>query len=126
MKITTFNPQIITGNAAEVASLFEEMGFEVRHNPKGVGFYDAEEIRMKDENGLNLDICAPDIEFPNDFVAIRMNVDNFDEAYELLQSHGFKNIYVNKTVKTGSSKSATLLSPSKLVINLVQHIRTHE
>ena len=33
MKITSFNPQIITKDAEAVAKLFEEMGFEKRHNP---------------------------------------------------------------------------------------------
>ncbi len=126
MKITTFNPMIIAKDAEEVSSLFKDMGFEVRHNPKGIGFYDTEEIRMKDENGFHIDIDVPDIDFPKDFVAIRMNVDNFEEAYELLQKYGFKNIYVNKTVNTGSAKTATMFSPSKIVIKLVQHFKTEE
>ena len=40
MKITTFNPQIITKDAEAVAKLFEELGFERRHNPKGIGELD--------------------------------------------------------------------------------------
>jgi adenylate cyclase class IV len=117
---------IIAKDAEDVVSLFKELGFEVRHNPKGIGVYDTEEIRMKDGNGFHLDVSVPDIDFPNDFVGIRINVDDFDEAYELLQKHGFKNIYVNKTINTGSSKSATMFSPSKFVIKLVQHIKEHE
>lgn len=56
-------------------------------------------------------------------MAIRMNVDNFEEAYQLLLSHGFKNFYGDETVGTSSSKSAIMISPSGFVINLVQHIK---
>ena len=34
MKITSFNPLIITKNAADTVKLFEELGFEVKHNKK--------------------------------------------------------------------------------------------
>ena len=123
MKITTFNPQIITKDAEAVAKLFEEMGFEKRHNPKGIGELDVTGIRMKDANGFYLDISQPDIQIPQDLMAIRMNVDNFGEAYELLTTHGFKNFYGDQTVDTKSSESAIMISPSGFVINLIQHIK---
>ena len=34
MKITTFNPLIVSQNADEIVSLFEELGFEKRHIAK--------------------------------------------------------------------------------------------
>ena len=60
---------------------------------------------------------------PKDMIAIRVNVDEFDEAYDILISHGFKNFYGKDTVATSSSKSAMMLSPSGFAINLVQHIK---
>ena len=123
MKITTFNPQIITKDAESVKKLFEDLGFEQRHNPKGIGELDVTGIRMKDANGLYLDISQPDVQIPQDLTVIRMNVDNFGEAYELLKSHGFKNFYGDQTVGTTSSESAIMISPSGVVINLVQHIK---
>lgn len=123
MKITTFNPQIITKDAETIAKLFEELGFEKRHNPKGIGELDVTGIRMKDANGFYLDISQPDIQIPQDLMAIRMNVDNFGEAYELLTTHGFKNFYGDQTVDTKSSESAIMISPSGFVINLIQHIK---
>ena len=33
MKITTFNPMILTPNADEVIKFFEELGFERKHAP---------------------------------------------------------------------------------------------
>ena len=123
MKITTFNPQIITKDADSVKKLFEDLGFEQRHNPKGIGELDVTGIRMKDANGLYLDISQPDVQIPQDLTVIRMNVDNFGEAYELLKSHGFKNFYGDQTVAMKSSESTIMISPSGFAINLVQHIK---
>ena len=123
MKITSFNPQIITKDAEAVAKLFEELGFERRHNPKGIGELDVTGIRMKDSGSFYLDISQPNMQMPQDLAAIRMNVDNFAEAYELLTAHGFKNFYGDQTVSTKSSESAIMISPSGFVINLVQHIK---
>ena len=123
MKITTFNPQIITKDAESVKKLFEDLGFEQRHNPKGIGELDVTGIRMKDANGFYLDISQPDVQIPQDLTVIRMNVDNFGEAYELLKSHGFKNFYGDQTVAMKSSESTIMISPSGFAINLVQHIK---
>ncbi|MBR3241893.1 MAG: hypothetical protein IKF90_04230 [Parasporobacterium sp.] len=123
MKITTFNPQIITNDEAPIVSLFQEFGFEERHTPEGIGELNVKGIRMKDANGFHLDISKPDISLPQDLVAIRINVDDFDEAYGILMKHGFKNIYGDNTVDTRTSRSAMMVSPSGFGINLVQHIK---
>ena len=123
MKITTFNPQIITTDAESAAQFFEELGFEKRHNPTGIGELDVTGIRMEDPNGFHLDISQPDTQLPRDLIAIRMNVDNFEEIYDKLISHGFKNFYGDNIVETGSSKSAIMISPSGYAINLVQHLK---
>ena len=80
MKITTFNPQIMTRNADALIHLFEELGFEKRHTKEGIGELDVTGIRMKDADGNYLDISQSDEAPEHDLVAIRMNVDNFDEA----------------------------------------------
>jgi hypothetical protein len=123
VKITTFNPQIITMDAEPILTLFGTLGFEVRHDLKGVGEQNDEGIRMKDANGFYLDIAKTSIPIPHDLEAIRMNVYNFDEAYTLLETHGFKNFYGDRTVGTDSSKSALMISPSGFAINLVEHIK---
>lgn len=124
MKITTFNPQIITKNAEPLVQLFEELGFEKRHNQEGIGDLDVTGIRMKDANGFYLDISQVDaLPAPNDLTAIRMNVDSFDEVYEMLLSRGFKNFYGDQTVGTNTSKSAMMISPSGFAINLIEHIK---
>ena len=126
MKITTFNPQIITNDAETVEKLFEELGFEKKHNPKGVGEYDVNAIRMKDANGFHLDISQPEMQLPRDLVVIRMNVDNFEEAYEFLLSKGFTNLKGEHTVDTRTNKSCMMISPSGFAFDLCQHIKDHD
>ena len=123
MKITSFNPQIITGDAEAVAKAFEALDFERRHQPKGIGGLDVTGIRMKDANGFCLDISQPNLQLPQDLTAIRMNVDNFGEAYDLLTAHGFRNFYGDQTVDTASAESAIMISPSGFIINLIHHIQ---
>ena len=123
MKITTFNPQIITKDAASVIQLFEELGFERRHQQEGIGELDVTGVRMRDANGFYLDISQTDALPQQSLMAIRMNVDDFDEAYNQLQARGFKNYYEDHTVSTATARSAMMISPSGIAINLVQHIK---
>ncbi len=123
MKITTFNPQIITKNAEPIIQLFEDLGFEKRHNQKGIGELDVTGVRMKDANGFYVDISQAEALPVECLTAIRMNVDDFDEAYRLMLSHGFKNYYGDQTVDTKSARSAVMVSPSGIAINLIQHIK---
>ena len=124
MKITTFNPQIITKDAEALVKLFEQLGFEKRHQQEEIGELDVKGIRLKDANGFNLDISQPDtLPTGHDLMAIRMNVDDFDEAYQLLVKNGFKNYYGDSTASTRTGKSAIMISPTGFVINLVQHIK---
>lgn len=123
MQITTFNPQIITKNADPIVQLFEELGFEKRHDQEGIGELNVEGIRMKNPEGFYLDISQPDLPLQQDVTSIRMNVDDFDEAYQLLKEHGFKNVYGDHTADTKTSRSAVMIAPSGFSINLIQHIR---
>ena len=41
-------------------------------------------------------------------IGIRMNVDDFDQAYQMLLNNGFKNFFGDKTVETKTSVNATL------------------
>ena len=121
MKITSFNPQIFTKNADPIVDLFEGLGFNVRHDQSGIGELNVEGIRMKNPDGFYLDISSPDTDLPRDMVGIRMNVDDFDSAYQLLLKNGFRNIYGEKTVDTATSRSAVLISSSGFAVNLIQH-----
>lgn len=123
MKITTFNPQIVTKNAEPLIKLFEELGFERRHKQDGIGDYDVTAIRMKDANGFYLDISQADADIPHDIVSIRMNTDDFEKAYDMLIEHGFKNIYGDRSIPSKSAKSAMMISSTGFAVNLIQHIK---
>ena len=123
MKITTFNPLIVTKDAEPVIALFEALGFERRHNIEAnTGTTDFNSVRMKDANGFYVDIAnLPNV--PQDMTLIRMNVDDFDEAYEFLTEHGFENPRGGQTVDTKSNKSCMMRSPSGYAFDLCQHIK---
>jgi hypothetical protein len=123
MKITAFNPQIVTKDSEPLIRLFEEMGFEKRHTKEGIGKFDITAVRMKNPDGFHVDISHADVGQANDTVTIRMNVDDFNEAYRLLTEHGFVNEFEGRIAETGSSRNAVMSSPSGLKITLIQHIR---
>ena len=123
MKITAFNPQIITRNGEEIIRLFEALGFEKRHeitiNSNGK---DITTVRMKNEGGFYVDISQVD-GLPQDMTLIRINVDDFDEAYEFLKARGFVNEQGDGVTDTGSSKATLMMSPSGYGIVLSQHLK---
>ena len=123
MKITSFNPLIATAHYGSIVKLFEELGFERRHTKEGIEIEDRDNtvLRMKDENGFYLDVVQ-DNSFTKDITGIRINVDDFDEAYNLFILHGFEKYVEAGTSSTSSSKFVLLKSPSGFVVNLVQHI----
>ena len=123
MKITTFNPEIISNNADHVIKLFEDLGFEQKHKKTNVDGKEITMIRMTDPNGFHVDVVHdPDAE--KDVSLIRMNVDEFGEAYELLKEHGFRNIkYNEEAVFTEGAKQSRMISPSGFEIDLCLHIK---
>lgn len=122
MKITAFNPIIVTPNAAEAVALFEELGFERRHTKTGIeGDVTSYDLKYSDDFRVNV---AQADNMPQDLTAIRMNVRDFDEAYNFLTSKGFVNPQGDKITETGTSRSALLISPSGFAISLSYHIRS--
>ena len=123
MKITTFNPMILSKNADEIISLFEELGFERRHQVDNIDDKDISSIRMKDTNGFYLDVARVE-SLPRDMTTMRMNVSDFDEAYQLLKDHGFKNARgEDHSIDSASARSCLMISPSGFSIQLTQHIK---
>ena len=123
MKITSFNPLIATAHSDSIIKLFEELGFERRHTKEGIEIEDKDNVvfRMKDANGFYLDVTQ-EASIQRDITGIRINVDDFDEAYNLFILHGFEKFAEAGTISTSSSKYILLKSPSGFVVNLVQHI----
>ena len=60
---------------------------------------------------------------PKDITTIRMNVDDFDEAYRKLEEKGFKNAQGDRITNTGTSKSTMMVSPSGFSITITEHIK---
>ena len=122
MRITNFSTLIISPKADEIIEVFNALGFEKQHEKNFEARSNITTTVLKDEDGHIISIA--DAPIPTDRTVIRMNVDNYDEAYELLKSKGFVNAYgEDKTTDTGSSKAALIVSPSGFSINLSQHIK---
>ena len=128
MKITGFNPSIVTKDAEAIVSVFEALGFEKKHNPTGTSAVGNQYVsyRMSDSNGFHVDVSSSTAPREQDLTCIRMNVDDFDEAYAFLTARGFKNMQNGTVTDTGSAKACILYSPSGFGINLIQHIRKHD
>ena len=126
MQITTFNPMILSKNADEIVRLFEEMGFERKHQVNNIDGKDISSIRMTDANGFNVDVARVE-SMERDMTTMRMNVRDFDEAYEFLKSRGFKNARgEDHTVESKSARSCLMIAPSGFSIQLTQHIRKED
>ena len=122
MKITTFNPLIITKDPESAIQVFEDLGFKRHHTKKDIGDNQTTDVRMKHENGFYVDVAAGD----GEWTMIRINVDNFDEAIEFLTAHGFRkprHERASQTVDTGSSRFTMMVSPSGFIVAVSQHIK---
>ena len=124
MKITSFNPLIITKDSESVIALFEALGFERRHMKTGINDGTITSVRMRytGEDGKIFHVDVAQVPVPRDMTSIRMNVRDFDEAKKMLEDHGFKAVS-EETVTDSSSKSIGMISPSGFMIGLVEHIR---
>ena len=124
MKITTFDPIIVSPDAESVIKLFEELGFEKKHAPTNdFGNGNVTSVRMKHPDGYHVDVVAKSQKADRDYMLIRMNVDDFDAAYEILTAHGFKNVGSKEILETSTAKSASMESPSGFRMAIVQHIK---
>ena len=90
MTITSFNPLIVTKDAEATIALFEALGFERRHMKTGINDKDITSVRMRytGEDGKVFHVDVTQAPVPQDIASIRMNVRDFDEAYQLLEERG--------------------------------------
>ena len=128
MQITTFNPSIVTKDPESVIALFEALGFERRHTKTGINDSDISNVRMRytgeDGKVFHVDIASAPV--PQDITSIRMNIRDFDEAYQFLEARGFKNAQGDKITNTSSSKSTMMVSPTGFPLNISEHIKDHD
>lgn len=112
---------IVTKDADKIISLFKELGFEERHAPvMPLESGNVTDTRLKDADGNYIDV-ADVKDYPQDSIFIRMNVDDFAKAYDILEKHGFKNTRGDRTIVSETNMSATMVSKSGLTILLVKH-----
>jgi len=122
MKITSFNPLIVTKNAEPVIRLFEELGFEVSHEKEGISENNATDVRMKDANGFHVDVTQG----TGEWTMIRMNVDDLEETVAFLEARGFhkaRHEVANKTIETESSRINIMVSPTGTIFSVSQHVK---
>ena len=128
MKITSFNPMILTKKPEETIALFESLGFERHHHKTGEAEGSEQglafsTVRMKDANGFYVDVCTANSDrIERDLTVIRMNVDDFDEAAQLLKDNGFRESKIVPQNYTPTSKYAYYFSPSGFINDLIKHI----
>ena len=125
MNITSFNPMIVSKDAESIISLFEELGFEKKHVKNELGDGSATDVRMGNADGFHVDIVQMDA-VPQDVMQIRMNVDDFDEAFELLAAHGFRNVQGDTISESSTSKGTAMASPSGFMIALSHHFKKED
>ena len=126
MKITSFDPMIVSPKADDIVALFEDLCFEKRHNVQGTNDAVAyATVRMKHPNGYHVDVTQS-AAVPRDMTAIRMNVDDLEGTIKLLTSHGFMDANGGKVTDLGSSKSVFMMSPSGFAISVVKHVKKPE
>ena len=117
---------ILSKYADEIIKLFEALGFERRHKVDNIDDKDISSVRMTDANGFHVDVARVE-SMTKDMTTIRMNVRDFDEAYEFLKARGFKNARgEDHTVDSASARSCLMISSSGLSIQLTQHIRKED
>lgn len=125
MKITTFNPLIVTKDAQSAVKLFEELGFVRRHTKEQISINNVTDIRMKNADGFYVDVTQGN----GEWTMIRMNVDDLDEAIALLESRGFhkaRHEAAKDTVDTGNSRFNIMVSPSGFILAVSQHIKDRD
>jgi hypothetical protein len=128
MKITGFNPAILTSDLESVIHLFEDLGFQQKHARDGIASESVDDtveatIRLKNEDGFAIDINKAN-GFPRDVTLIRINVDDFDEAYKLLEERGFCNCMgEGNLIVSPYIKGAHMASPSGFEVMLMQHLK---
>lgn len=113
---------IETSHGENLIRYFESMGFEMQHIRQldAVDGRSVSDVSMKDENGFRVDICR-DEAAAADRICIRLNVDDFDEAYKTLTAQGFRDIQEGRFMESRTAVETMLVAPSGLGIRLVRH-----
>ena len=125
MKITSFNPLIVTKDAEKTIKLFEELGFERRHEKSQISINNAPDVRMKNADGFHVDVTQG----TGEWMMIRMNVDNLEEAIAFLEARGFhkaRHDVAKDTIDTGTSRFNIMVSDTGYILAVSQHTKDND
>jgi hypothetical protein len=81
-----------------------------------------------DTEGFHVDVISgsDNGKLTQDMITIRINVDDFEEACELLKARGYIERPSFGTLGTKSSKYAYFRSPTGTYISICHHIKDHD
>ena len=124
MTVKTYYPALCTPNFEETVKELEALGFTKAHEKNDIAEHNNTNMVMKDGNGNKVDVVSLSSmsAVKQSFTAIRMNVENYDEAYAELTAKGFIDLHPG-TVETKSSKSTMLRSKEGFMYILTEHVK---
>ena len=122
MTLPAFHPLSLSDKSGGPAELFEALGLAHAPTKEAIeGHVTSYDLKYGED--FRVDVATVD-KFPQDLTVIRMNVRDFDEAYQFLLSKGFKPAREDgSTTKTSSSEDTLMFSPSGFAICISEHIR---
>lgn len=120
MKITKLYPSLAVKDPTEQLKFFKDAGYKIIHENKDVLEKGSIETTLEADNGQRIDIISTS-KFEKEKHAIRMNVDDFDEALERFDKNHF-NIILGPQA-TDSYKICVLESDIDTYIVLYQHLK---
>lgn len=124
MKIKTYYPVLCTPNFDGGVNEIEALGFAHAHEKDNLADHNNSQVVFKDEVGNRVDVVSLSSfsQIQQAFVAIRMNVEDFDEALAELTAAGYLNLKPGN-VEEATSKATMLRSPQGIMYLLCQHVK---
>ncbi|MCQ2050185.1 MAG: VOC family protein [Candidatus Saccharibacteria bacterium] len=116
MKVTAFNPALVTNNPDESIGFFKKLGFKIIKKLTFDSVNDIEYI-LENESGQRMDIVY-DEKIQKNMNVCRINVDDFDEAVNIFSEHGFK--FIIEPLVTKTSKVVAFETPNHYIIFILQ------
>lgn len=120
MKIKRIYPSIATKDPKPALEFFKSSGYKVIHENKDVLEPGSIEMVLEADNGDRVDIISTS-KFEVEKQAVRMNVDNFDDALEHFNKNDFRVFLGPQT--TDSYKICVLDSTMGLYVVLYEHLK---
>lgn len=121
MKITSFNPSIVSTDPEKTIETFKSLGFEQKHHNSEASSKGNSATILESPEGYRIGIYSTEIS-PRSFAAIHMNVDNIDEAVAHFEKLGFVNRRPNGEGNR-SARATMLFAPEGYAIEISEHIR---